>query len=463
VVVKTAVLKTRPQKTHSEPATLRRRWVAEAGAVGFDPPGLMASVAGAAPAARDRATPVVEGIEAQLLFDAVRAAGQARAVFSRADVAGQVAVRLPPDGSSAAATVATVEDLTDRALALAEAVSVGEHPRGVTPRVSDQRWASGQVLEAEARILSLAERGRGGGYGWVPELLFMPRLLLAGLDGSQFEAVRQLAGDGDFVTVLTAPAGAGKTHTLGAATAAWQAGGYRVVGLAPSARAAAELASATRGRADTLAKWLHDQTRLRTLPPAEREWAIPDDRTVLLVDEASMASTLDLALLVGQAGRAAAKVVLVGDPAQIGVVKGPGGMLAALAHAGHGIELASVHRFDQDWEKQASLVLHKGDPSILAAYNQAGSRHCGPSRTSPNSSASPCKRSTPGATRAPARRPTAAVGTCATTPTRSVAGSPRRRPARPASRRGRTASYPPSGDRRLAWINEARRSDDGKR
>ncbi|HEY1821118.1 MAG TPA: MobF family relaxase [Trebonia sp.] len=372
VVVKTAVLKTRPGKEHSEPATLLQRWVAEAGAVGFDPPGLMASVAAAA---RDRPTPVAEGVEAQLVFDAVRAAGAARAVFSRADVAGQVAARLPATGRSAADAVAWVEELTDRALTLAEAVSVGEHPRGVTSRVSDGRWASAQVLAAEARILSLAERGRGGGYGRVPDLILIPRLVMAGLDASQYEATRQTVGDGDFLTVLTAPAGAGKTHTLGAATAAWEAGGYRVVGLAPSARAAAELGAATGGRTDTLAKWLHDQTRLRSLPPVEREWAVPDDRTVLLVDEASMASTLDLALLVGQAGRAAAKVVLVGDPAQIGVVKGPGGMLAALAHAGHGIELASVHRFDRDWERQASLVLRKGDPSILAAYHQAGRLH----------------------------------------------------------------------------------------
>jgi conjugative relaxase-like TrwC/TraI family protein len=370
-VMKTAVLKTRPDKAHPEPATLRQKWVAEAGAAGFTPPDLMATFTAAA---RERPAPA-ESTEAELLFDAVRAAGQARAVFSRADLAGQVAARLPATALTAGEVVTLVEELADRALELAEAVSVGEHPRGVTPRASDSRWASAQVLEAEARILSLAERGRGGGYGRVPDLLLIPRLLTAGLDASQYEAARRLAGDGDFLSVLTAPAGAGKTHTLGAATAAWERTGFRVVGLAPSARAAAELGAVTGGRADTLAKWLHDQTRLRSLPAAEFAWAVPDDRTVLLIDEASMANTLDLDLLVGQAGRAAAKVVLVGDPAQIGVVKGPGGMLAALAHAGHGIELNFVHRFNHDWEKQASLVLREGDPDILHVYDQAGRLH----------------------------------------------------------------------------------------
>ncbi len=66
----------------------------------------------------------------------------------------------------------------------------------------------------------------------------------------------------------TAPAGAGKATPLCAAAAAWTWAGYRVLGLAPSARAAAELASATGQPADTLAKWRHEQRRLEELPPS---------------------------------------------------------------------------------------------------------------------------------------------------------------------------------------------------
>ena len=47
--------------------------------------------------------------------------------------------------------------------------------------------------------------------------------------------------------MLTAPAGAGKTTTIGAATRIWEQHGYQVTGLAPSARAAAELGKATGG------------------------------------------------------------------------------------------------------------------------------------------------------------------------------------------------------------------------
>ncbi|MBA3742587.1 AAA family ATPase, partial [Sporichthya sp.] len=148
--------------------------------------------------------------------------------------------------------------------------------------------------------------------------------------------------------------------------------------LAPSARAAAELAHATGQRTDTLAKWLHDRSDPRgpgTGAANRSAWTRLDDRTVLMVDEASMASTLDLDLLINVAGAHATKVVLVGDPAQIGVINGPGGMLATLHQGGHGIELATIHRFTHEWERRASVALRDGNPEVLATYQAAGRLH----------------------------------------------------------------------------------------
>jgi ATP-dependent exoDNAse (exonuclease V) alpha subunit len=322
---------------------------------------------------------VAQGRDEQVVLAALQAAGVRAAVFSRAEVAGQVAAHLPTDGLTAAQVLARVEVLTDTALRLAEAVPVGQPIRGVTPRRSDPRYATVQVLQAEARILDLAGRGRGAGYGKVRPTVLWPALDSAAannrLDSGQYRAVLHLAGDGDFLSVLTAPAGAGKTSTLGAASRAWAQAGYRVVGLAPSARAAAELAAATGSRSDTLAKWLHNHDHLAQLPEQERARTRLDDRTVLVVDEASMASTLDLDRLTAAAGRAAAKVVLVGDPGQIGVINGPGGMLSALAHAGHGVELEQIHRFAQQWEREASLALRKADPAVLGVYRSQDRLH----------------------------------------------------------------------------------------
>ena len=68
-------------------------------------------------------------------------------------------------------------------------------------------------------------------------------------------------------------------------------------------------------------------------------------------------------------------MVLVGDPGQIGVINGPGGMLAALADAGHGVQLEYIHRFTQPWERTASLQLRAGNGGILATYREQGRLH----------------------------------------------------------------------------------------
>jgi hypothetical protein len=101
-----------------------------------------------------------------------------------------------------------------------QTVPIGRTGIGVTPRASDARYATVQVLSAEARILDLASRGRRSGQGRVPLTALMPMGRDGRLDPSQYGAVLQLAGGGDFLSVLTAPAGAGKTSTLGAAARA---------------------------------------------------------------------------------------------------------------------------------------------------------------------------------------------------------------------------------------------------
>jgi ATP-dependent exoDNAse (exonuclease V) alpha subunit len=183
--------------------------------------------------------------------------------------------------------------------------------------------------------------------------------------------VLQLAGGGDFLTVLTAPAGAGKTSTLGAAARAWQDAGYRVVGLAPSARAAAELATATGETTDTLAKWLH--THQQHDPPAAgpSRWMTDGGDRRRGVDGQHPGPRP--AHHRSRPGRGEGRPGR--GPAQIGVVNGPGGMLAALARAGHGVELDQIHRFSQSWERRASLSLRHGSAEALSAYRAEGRLH----------------------------------------------------------------------------------------
>ena len=182
------------------------------------------------------------------------------------------------------------------------------------------------------------------------------------LGADQQRAVRELLGGGEQVALLVGPAGAGKSRALHAAREAFEAAGYRPIGLAPSAIAARVLSDEAGLSSDTLARFLLDvENGRRTL----------GHRDVIVLDEATMTRTDDLEHLVSHTGQAGCKLVLVGDPHQLGAV-GPGGLFATLVGDHGASELETVRRFTEAWEAQASLRLRARDVSVLAEYVSRG-------------------------------------------------------------------------------------------
>ena len=363
-VTKVAVLKTRPGKEAVDILVLTERWETEAVDLGWTPDRLREAVSRAArPTDPDQAHAELE----RIVDEAVATAGERKAVFSRADLLVEVTARLPALSLPAEMTRELAERLTDRALTTAEAVPL-QPQRDGPARTSDARWASATTLSRELEILDVADRGRGASVAVCPAGIVLEVSAAAGLDHPQRMAVAQLTRGGDRIAVLVAPAGTGKTTALSAATAAWQARGHPVIGLAPSARAARELGTATGLRTETVAKLLYEQ---REHP----ERARLRQGSVVIVDEASMLATRGLCLLAALVTAAGGKLVLVGDPAQIGAVDAAGGMLPALADRLAAPSLAEVHRFNHRWERAASLQLRHGDPTALDAYLSAGRVH----------------------------------------------------------------------------------------
>ena len=126
---------------------------------------------------------------------------------------------------------------------------------------------------------------------------------------------------GTRLQLAIAPAGAGKTTAMRTLARAWADTG-QVIGLAPSAAAAAQLRDATGAPAETLAKltWSIDHADLP-------DWADRIGRsTLVIIDEAGMADTLSLdtavQFIVGRGGC----VRLVGDDQQLAAI-GAGGVL----------------------------------------------------------------------------------------------------------------------------------------
>src|ERR1019366_7819769 len=185
------------------------------------------------------------------------------------------------------------------------------------------------------------------------------------LGPDQSAAVRQIATSGRALDLLVGPAGTGKSTTMAGLRAVWESeyGPGSVRGLAPSAAAAEVLASELGIETENIAKWLFEHRRTlanRQGVASEVEtarWQLRKDQLVI-VDEASLAGTFALDELVTAAENAGAKVLLVGDHAQLTAVEA-GGMFAALVRDRGDLvtELSDVRRFHHDWEKRGRVPL----------------------------------------------------------------------------------------------------------
>jgi DNA primase catalytic core len=243
-------------------------------------------------------------------------------------------------------------------------------------------YTSSGVLAAEQTILATASRCDGH---VTPTAAVEVALLESVANGvtlnpGQVQLVRELATSGARVQLALAPAGTGKTTALRALSAAWRAGGGEVVGLAPSAAAAAVLRAQIGADTDTLAKLVHALSTDIDIPP----W-LPSigPGTLVVVDEAGMAGTSDLACVVQHVTVAGGSVRLIGDDQQLAAV-GAGGVLRDLAASHGAVGLSQVVRFtDPDTgapnhaEGAASLALRDGDRAALAYYVDHGRVHVG--------------------------------------------------------------------------------------
>ncbi|MDP9419445.1 MAG: AAA family ATPase [Actinomycetota bacterium] len=163
--------------------------------------------------------------------------------------------------------------------------------------------------------------------------------------------------------VVVGPAGAGKTRMLGSAASILRAERRPAIGLAPSGKAADVLATETGWPATTLAKLLHEHRKPDGAPPA---WRLPTG-TTLVLDEAGMTSTEDLDALVGLVQHHRWRLVCVGGPAQLPAVR-RGGMFTHWCEALPAHHLEEVHRFEDDWQAEASLALRRGHPNAGRSY-----------------------------------------------------------------------------------------------
>ncbi|WP_315913276.1 MobF family relaxase [Arthrobacter sp. lap29] len=228
------------------------------------------------------------------------------------------------------------------------------------------------------------------------------------LQGEQRRTAEAVLASGRRLDAVVGPAGTGKTTTMSAVKTLWEAhfGTGTVLGLAPAAASADVLGRELELATDNVSKWLYESTgpgaairagqyihaaeryqeasqaprqdtqarkamarlaqRLSALTSTQAKWQLRPHQLVI-IDEASMVSTYQLAALLDQASSAGAKVLLVGDPAQLDAIDA-GGVLGWLDRTGCAQRLTTVWRFTNDWERTASLKLRKGDIDVITEY-----------------------------------------------------------------------------------------------
>jgi len=263
-----------------------------------------------------------------------------------------------------------------------------------------QLFTSPAVVAAEQVLLGLA--GRTGGRVVSAEALELALLEAAArgtsLNPGQVALVREFAGSGRLTQLALAPAGTGKTTAMAVLAAAWRGDGGHVIGLAPSAAAAAvlgqEISSDTAGGAaatDTLAKLIFSLDTLdpqagrapRTSGPELMQrgpvpaWVHrigPD--TLVILDEAGMAGTVELARAAQWLTDRGAVLRLVGDDAQLSAV-GAGGVLRDIAETAGALTLSQVVRFTDPAEGAASLALRAGQRAAIGFYLDHDRVHVG--------------------------------------------------------------------------------------
>src|SRR5699024_9834309 len=227
-------------------------------------------------------------------------------------------------------------------------------------------------------------------------------------------ATRGVLTSGRSLDAVIGPAGTGKTTTMSAISELWREryGEASVVGLAPSAVAASVLGDELGANSENTSKWLFETTvgaAWRAARVAERREALERmeaashlskkgqrsmeelraklaadyaeqarytmrENQLIIVDEASMVSNDQLHQLNRQAEEAGAKVLLVGDPAQLEAVDA-GGFLGHLDRHAEPHRLDQAWRFRNEWEREASLRLRTGDQQVLRTYEENDRLH----------------------------------------------------------------------------------------
>jgi len=267
-----------------------------------------------------------------------------------------------PEGASRADLTAAVDQIlaSDRIVCLHEADGPLDFDHFTTPRIA----------EMERHFIDGALRGQDAGVAQVsgPSVDRILATHRPELGPDQRDMVIRLTTGGERVVAVAALPGTGKTTALDAAREAWESAGIDVQGCAVAWTASTELKDAGIINATSIRSLLNraEADAAQGIMPFRRG-------TVLVVDEASMVSTPDLEALRLLVLECDGKLVVIGDPRQIGAI-GPGGVYAHLTRATEPARLQTIWRQHRPEDQQLVRLVHEGRGSEALDLLRANDR-----------------------------------------------------------------------------------------
>jgi Ti-type conjugative transfer relaxase TraA len=229
---------------------------------------------------------------------------------------------------------------------------------GVRDAFLNERFTTEEMLAVERGMLDDAQYlGAASAHSVDPRLVEQAEAG-RGLSEEQRTALRHVTGD-QAIAVVEGYAGTGKSRMLEGAREVWEAQGYVVQGAALAGKAAEGLEQAA-------------GIQSRTLASLEQAWDKGYDRlsrkSVLVIDEAGMIGTRQMARVLRHVREAGAKVVLVGDTQQLQAIDAGAPMRAVGETVGRA-SLEDIRRQGIDWQREASMHFARGEVAQgLKAY-----------------------------------------------------------------------------------------------
>ena len=236
-------------------------------------------------------------------------------------------------------------------------IGVGEDGR--------ERYTTRDMFELENDLQTLSEGLNGKAKHVVSSRLINQCIKEFKLKNDQAKAIRYLLKGAD-ITCLVGRAGTGKSYSLNAARFAWEKAGYTVHGVSLAGIAAENLEQDSGIKSRTIESWAH---------ALAEQTLVLNDKDIIVMDEAGMTDALSMSKVMTAVWKAKAKLVLVGDHAQLQPI-GPGAIFRAMLERVGFAELTTIRRQKESWQREATSHFAAGSTEkALEYYEKHGHIH----------------------------------------------------------------------------------------